>query len=423
MASPLLAPCGMPLHPLVGSASHALVAGRAASAWTTEMARVGRQAGAMRPASSWAPELALLRLPLREGPLLGSALEVLIEAPAARPGEEENRGARGRRPTSPVGRYGDQRGRSRGREGAEPRSSEAGKIAAPSADGPARPGRGSATGAFRERAPLSGPSRAGQALLHRLAGQAASVPVPPSRGAPARGPARGDGGAPPRQPRNAPVVDPHRASAVLGTAAAERIRASLAPRASGRPERPAQASPGAETRSRAGGQVVPPVALGWASPLEGPAAPRALLEALRREHTTAAVAGPGIEGEPADPGPEQDPDGRRHRRGSSAPDPFAGRAWHGASDGHRSSAQRRSSGEDGGRGASAVASELGDHGAGVRRAAAGAHAGGTTAPGGDLLGVEPGPFDEDRAEEELADLATKLKRILDEEARRHGVDV
>lgn len=430
----------------------ALAGGQGPAGWEREMARRTTRLDGLRRACAWGEQMVAVRPRLRDEPLLGHWLEALT-ARVARPTEPrpEEPPSRGYQPARPQPALGLEQGA----------FADEKRVAAPLWPVPSpglldEKGRPQAPGARPTSRPAPDPAqleaRASRSLLSRLAGGTAQTPgAPQTRGRPGKGPAR---------PKSAAVLTASQDSSALHRwldDVARRVERSLL-----RPPPTTPLAPGAtpstwsippdsargwarsaHDRPPFRGEV-PSLPEQWAKRLDGQPAPANLLARL----SGLPQAGGHSSGRASQPARTRSPE-------LSAPVPARGeRSWQ-IEEGRAPVDLwgRLASAGDGGHigrhlppgSASRRTHERGagdSRGEGVDEVAASARvAPPRVAPSlAPLLPsqrvempsppiataiVRQGARQEESlpAEDDLSELAAKVKRILDEEARRHGIDV
>jgi hypothetical protein len=425
------------------AASAALAGGRAPARWQRHLAQAVARGDGLRRACEWVEPATRLRPSLLEEPLLGSCLAELASQ-AARPAEGEREPA----PAQPVRRswadravahHTDERRRPAERTSRPVQrrlGAEKGPPGRTEKDSQASAERARRQRARRQQPPPELEAKASRRLLRRLAGEG-------SRAETAERERGGRPGGLPEAKRRAGPAAPPGGDGGQGwlRGVAERAERVLH---EGGPAR--QIVPRAAQAERTGRDEAPRLAAQWAIPLEGEAAPADLLARL--------IDGPGSppqgHGQVGSDSDGRGRDGARRAGAKAAPSERASRELPG---GRR--AQGRST-----RAASEVAQWAMAALTPAQQAAGGARAAdvGEEAEGGDggaakgwvapprvarslppLLPAqevgEPTPtvaraaVDKAAAEEagaggeDLNELAARIKRILDEEARRYGIDV
>lgn len=384
-----------------------LSGGRAPRSWLRGIARAVDPLRGLRRATAWLGPLATERPRLREEPLLGRSLaEIALREPPAAGSEAEARHPAKKLPSRPAGRT-----TPRGRRETVPfsRKERSENIAVEE--------RGS------ERAvapgPLNLPQRAGRDLLARQAGEIRDLPQTASSSAPLPRPSAKPE-APPAVPRDSKTRRgwlrnlSHRAHRTLSwdlQEPVERVRASEAAVETVEKKGFVESSPGSASRP----------ADPWETPLQGEQAPPDLLRRLtapppakpRPQAVDRAPERPASS--PSQPAPSDRPDtagsglASAERIVPSVPPPPPGPA---REDGPAPTADAR------------VPSLSGLLDAALPPLLPPKDAG-APAPWKAPAQVPAlvGRPDAETPEEDLGRLAANLKRILDEEARRHGIDV
>ena len=425
--------------------------GRAPACWRREVRRTTAAPAALARACGWVGELAREPRPrLRRQPLLGHCLAELVdaappEAPPAAPAEPPRarppvaHGAPGDRPK------GDHAATTAGhKQPTPPAASSAGH-------GPARGPKSAATAAGQ-------PAKATPELLARLGGPARSRPAAAGahggrRATPGRGSTPGHGTAPAKAAtpeRRPPPAE--RAGHELPARLAERVRqrALLAG-----PE-PQDKETGAPSAARPRPDAANDLAAQWRGSLDGQRAPAGWLAAPGNAHGRAPA--PSAAPEPRAPGQPPTADERRAagvRAGQATPPALPAARHARRAAGHAAAREAR-------RGSGARLDPPGEDGAGdalyaEEGSAAASRDGRLEADDGQVVSVvsrfappqladtlpplrPPGPGavampvaaaaarrsalrEEGAVVEDLDELAGKLRRLLEEEARRHGIDI
>jgi hypothetical protein len=408
------------LHGPARAAGRALAAARAPAGWRRRMATSLGRLQALARAAAWVDALAALDLRLRRGPLLGETLTALLDG--GRPTAQASGPRRAPRPDrAPAG---GQAQTGHPAEACEP-AAGAGRmmrdLATVARGARVPPGP---VGGLPRRGDLELLERAGAAGDPELLERAGAAGAPgaaahaltgahrpaPSWSAGRSGRRQSDAAAPPPGQADPPVLTQW----VL--AAARRVEAELA-RGGPAGAMPGQAGPaptGARrpADARRAGQLAHRLAAQWSAPMGGPAAPRGLLERHGGWSPVPTAAAPTAR-PPQEPGGEtaapaaQAAEPGPHGRPAAPPPATAtqppGRLSSFQRDGPGAGARTAASGPDMRAGAPPEG----------RPGAAGEASAWSWAAAEEEGGTEDG----------LRVLADQIQQILQEESRRHGIDV